>query len=162
MILDFKWHTYTRKFYLREFVIFFLFMLDLFIDINIYAVYIYKTGPDDDSDTYHNHLRMVDQDGNTSVAFKVINICLSLILLMNEPYLMWQNPMWYFTQLSNVVAIILYIMYVITALVGISMGEDATMFLQISYSIIWILVFIRLNFYLRCFDSFAFLVSMIR
>eukprot|EP00347_Sterkiella_histriomuscorum_P006293 403353324 len=142
-IIDYKWQKYVKGFFRQKFVAFLVFLAALFIDIYYFVI-----------EKDQRYL------GQTIILKSVCWIYIAYTFYYQLKSFILQGYSAYFQDLFNINDLLLIATFNLTALLDlIDYTPEA---LAILYSILLIECFVSLNSYLRLFQGFSFLVSMIQ
>lgn len=149
-IIAFKWHTYTKRFFIYQLILLGIFVVSFLIDIIL-------MGPPDGG---------LDSSGTQYLIGAIVtrSICFLLILWFSyyevrqmRRLLKWKD---YFTDILNICDLLFlasYIAYIPTSFI---LTPDRYGF-KVLQSMIVFTTIIKINGYLRIFEDFGFLVQMI-
>lgn len=133
MIIDYKWTTYTRSYFVKQFLIFLLFVLAYFLDVN----WIGLTADNDSDDT--------DTSADTTsrifwlVILRAAGVLLIGFFFLKEIQSMIQEGWEYFSTFWNYSDLSLYVGYFL--FVALAFTQTPTIVLQVLCSIIWLFGF---------------------
>ena len=142
-MISFKWEKYTKNFFLYQFVLFLLFITAYFLDIYFYSI------------------QNTDRSIVEMIIIKVFCLILIGCLAVYEflQFLNEESKRDYFKDFWNYVDFLIITMY--PTLVGADLSGLTPAYVTIGNCLFLVLMFLKLCFYLRIFESFSFLVSMI-
>eukprot|EP00347_Sterkiella_histriomuscorum_P009500 403340976 len=146
-IINFKWNTYTKSFFQTQFNIFLIFCLSFMIEI-LYSLILVNRKSDPITD---------DRDPIVQYSLKSVSGLVLIYFLVyefrqaakQEDYM---KEIWNFFDYSLIIAYAL--------LAGLEAAYPYEDYIVILKLVIVFLTFLKINFFLRIYDGFSFLVSM--
>eukprot|EP00347_Sterkiella_histriomuscorum_P008970 403343034 len=147
-VLNFKWDTYTNKFFINQFYLYLLFLISYVTDLYFFTI---NAGAD-------------EEDSRSIVQQLVLKLTCVGYLLLQEYYefkmLRRIGYVEYATDLWNIIDQAMAILYFVIVIIDIQ--EIAYNGIVILHSCMLILVFIKLCEILRVFQGFSYQVSMLK
>eukprot|EP00347_Sterkiella_histriomuscorum_P000920 403374018 len=148
-VLNFKWDTYTNKFFINQFYLYLVFLISYVTDLYFFTI---NAGVAD------------EEDSRSTVQQLVLKLTCVGYLLLQEYYefsmLRRIGIVEYTTDLWNIIDQAMTLLYFVIVIVDIQ--EIAYNGIVILHSVMLILVFIKLCEILRVFQGFSYQVSMLK
>eukprot|EP00347_Sterkiella_histriomuscorum_P008062 403346519 len=143
IILDYKWQTYTRRFYLIQFYVFILFLVAYAIDIYFFVI------------------QKEERDIAQQLIVKLTCLVCLLASGFYEMVQLWKSSFTqYFQEVWNYFDLLMIIQYVVIFIVDIQNEKpEAIIILQ---GLMLLLIFVKLCQNLRIFEGFSFQVTMLQ
>ena len=150
-IIDFKWTTYTFDFFQDQFIIFIYFVLFFVVDLYVENLFLVNISNDGYARTQLIHVSYM------------LKACCFLVLLNFIIYelksALKQSIKEYVKDTWNLFDFLLISTYSVASYFSIFYGQSS--FLLVLNCLLLILTFVKVNFYLRIYDGFSFMVSML-
>ena len=144
MIIDYKWETYTRNFFLKNFAFFSSFCFLFYLDANYLGLEVDE----------------VITAGRISIRL-LCSVCIGF-LLANEVKLFMKGKYMYATDHYNIFILGLYLGYYYYLILTIFFSGSDLIQRQIICTFLWLLILIDINCYVSINRKFGFLVSMMK
>ncbi|CDW77824.1 wd-40 repeat protein [Stylonychia lemnae] len=146
-IIKYKWEAYTKRFFERQFYLYLIYLLTFIFEI-FYSLSNGKTQKD-----------YIEDDRILTVIIITKMICsLILIYFLNQEVKQARKQEGYLKEIQNLFDFSLIISYFVMTI--IEFGFQAQKLLILAQIIVVILSFMKLYFFLRIYDGFSFLVTM--
>eukprot|EP00347_Sterkiella_histriomuscorum_P008450 403345053 len=146
-IINFKWNSYTKTFFQTQFNIFLIFCLSFMIEI-LYSLILV----DRRSDPITDERNLIVQYSLKAVSFLILIYFFVYEIKQAIKQENYMKEIWNFFDYSLIIAY--------TLLTGFEASYPYEDFIIILKLVIVFLTFLKINFFLRIYDGFSFLVSM--
>ncbi|CDW83104.1 wd-40 repeat protein [Stylonychia lemnae] len=157
-IIKFKWNHYTKNFFQNQFLIFLIFVVSFVFEI-YYSISSGKTQAQPSKEDLLKGMEINEDTRN--LATMIVNKCICTIVLLYFFYYevrQARKQVGYFKELWNLSDFSLIASYFILNIIEFTSDDrNALVIMQI---IVVLFSFLKINFFLRIYDGFSFLVSM--